>query len=211
MVDRVNSPDHGTAADSVESPGGDVSNRLVTVPNALCVIRLLGSVVLVGLACLHRREAFFWLFVALTMTDWLDGKLAILLNQRSVIGPRLDSWADAAMYAGLLFGSLWMHGEMLRSELAWIGAALGTYVLSTSVGFRKYKRWPSYHTRAAKTSWFLITVGAICLLGGWAVWPFRVALGAVTLTNLEALLITILSPAWRADVVSVYHVLRDRR
>ena len=39
----------------------------------------------------------------------------------------------------------------------------------------------------------------------------RNALAAVTLTNLEALLITMLSPAWRANVTSVYHVLRDRR
>ena len=39
----------------------------------------------------------------------------------------------------------------------------------------KYRRWPSYHTRAAKTCWFLIAVAAVCLFAGWAVWPLRVA------------------------------------
>ncbi|NIP95136.1 MAG: CDP-alcohol phosphatidyltransferase family protein [Akkermansiaceae bacterium] len=162
------------------------------------------------LACLEWGEAFLWLFLLLALTDWLDGKLAILLNQRSVLGPLLDSWADAALYAALLFGALWMHGETLRSEWAWVVPALATYALSTIAGFCKYKRWPSYHTRAAKTSWFLITVGAASLLGGWALWPLRAALAAVTPTNLEALLITGISPAWRADVTSLYHAWRDR-
>jgi hypothetical protein len=85
-----------------------------------------------------------------------------------------------------------------------------TYAVSTLAALWKFKRWPSYHTRAAKTSWFLILVGAVCLFGGWGLWPLRVALMAVTLTNLEALLITILSPSWRCDVGSLIRVLRER-
>ncbi len=214
MVDRLDSGDEGAqAAPSGEAvpPGGERMNRVLTVPNVLCVIRLLGSVALVVLACTGRGEIFLWLFVVLAMTDWLDGKLAILLNQRSVLGARLDSWADAALYAALLFGALWLHGADLRSELGWIIPPVATYAVSTLAGFWKYQRWPSYHTRAAKTSWFLIIVGAVCLFGGWALWPLRTALTAVTLTNLEALLITILSPTWRADVNSVIKVLRDRK
>lgn len=146
------------------------------------------------------------------MTDWLDGKLATLLDQRSVLGARLDSWADAALYTALLFGALWLHGRTtLASELLWIIPAVATYAISTATGFWKYRRWPSYHTRAAKTSWFLILVGAVCLFGGWSLWPLRIALFATTLTNLEALLITILSPTWRADVGSVFEVLSGRK
>ena len=84
-------------------------------------------------------------------------------------------------------------------------------MISTVAGLCKYRRWPSYHTRAAKTSWFLILVGAVCLLGEWTLWPLRVALAAVTLTNLEALLITIVLPTWRADVGSIFRVWRGRR
>jgi phosphatidylglycerophosphate synthase len=127
MVDGMNN----TNREEGNPPGGEISNRLVTIPNLLCLIRLLGSVVLVVLACLDRRDWFLWLFIGLAMTDWIDGKLAILLNQRSVFGARLDSWADAALYTALLFGALWMHGEDLRSEWAWIIPAVATYTLST--------------------------------------------------------------------------------
>lgn len=186
------------------------TDRLATIPNIICVLRILGSILLVVLAANGRDQMFLWLFVVLAMSDWVDGKLAILLNQRSVWGPRLDSWADAALYLALLIGSLLLRGDVLQAEIEWILPALASYALSTLAGCWRYRRWPSYHTRAAKTSWFLILVGAVCLLGGWNLWPLRIALAAVTLTNLEALLITILTPSWQADVESVFHVLRER-
>lgn len=209
MVDGVGDRERRSAPPA-DSRGGVRTDRVVTVPNLLCAIRLLGSFVLVALAIMGRSETFLWLFVVLALTDWLDGKLAILLEQKSVLGARLDSWADAALYAALLLGALWLHGATLRAEAGWILVAVASYAVSTIAGFLKYRRWPSYHTRAAKISWFLIVVAVVCLFGGWAVWPLRVASAAVTLTNLEALSITILSADWRADVSSVFRVLNER-
>ena len=188
----------------------EASNRILTVPNLLCVIRLVGSFILVPLALQNRNEVFLWLFVFLAMTDWVDGKLAILLNQRSVLGARLDSWADAVLYTALVFGIMILYGDTLRHELIWIGAAVLSYLVSAAAGIRKYGRWPSYHTRAAKTSWFLTAVAVIALFFEWSLWPLRIAAAAVTITNIEALAITLVSPEWRSDVVSIYHAMRDR-
>jgi CDP-diacylglycerol--glycerol-3-phosphate 3-phosphatidyltransferase len=187
----------------------EISDRLLTVPNLLCLVRLLGSVALVPVALQGRNELFLWLFLILAGTDWLDGKLAILLNQRSIFGARLDSWADAALYAALAFGMLVLYGETLSTEMPWIGMALGTYLASTAAGFWKYRRWPSYHTRAAKTSWLLTAVAVIALFSDWSTLPLRIAAVAVTLTNFEALAITRISPRWQADVTSVYHAWRQ--
>lgn len=187
-----------------------VSDRLLTIPNLICGVRLAGSFVLVAIAWLDQQEVFLWFFLFLAMTDWVDGKLAILLNQRSVFGARLDSWADAALYAALLLGAAMMRGATLGSEIAWIIPAVATYLISTAAGFWKYHRWPSYHTRAAKTSWFLVVVGAIGLFTDWSLWPMRIALAAATITNIEAVLITIISPTWRVEVTSIYHAWRDK-
>ena len=203
-------PDHVTTVNS-ESSDPYVSNRLLTVPNIICVIRLVGSFVLIAIAWRDQQRLFLWLFLFLAMTDWFDGKLAIILNQRTVIGARLDSWADAALYTALLLGAVMMRGETLRAEFSWIIPAVGAYALSTAAGFWKYGRWPSYHTRAAKTSWFLAIVAAIGLFIDWSLWPLRIAAAAATITNLEALLITIISPTWRTDVTSIYHAWRDVR
>ena len=185
------------------------SARLLTIPNVLCAVRLIGSGVLVVLALGEQHRAFLWLFIALAATDWVDGKLAIMLNQRSVFGARLDSWADASLYAALAFGALWLHPQTLRAESIWIAAAILSYIIATATGFLRFGRWPSHHTRSAKISWLLITVGAISLLLGWSLWPLRVALAAVTLTNIESVLITLSLPEWRADVRSLWHVRRS--
>ena len=209
----TNSPEgqgsqHRPADDQRPSPY--VSDRLLTIPNIICGVRLVGSFVLVGIAWLDQSELFLWIFLLLAISDWIDGKLAILLNQRSVFGARLDSWADTALYAALLVGSVMLYGVTLRDEIAWIIPPLATYILSTAAGFWKYRRWPSYHTRAAKTGWFLAMIGTIGLFTDWSLWPLRIALSFVALTNLEALAITVISPVWRSDVTSVYHAWREK-
>ena len=190
-------------------PKPEISNRLLTIPNLLCLIRLTGAFVLIPIALQGHNELFLWVFLGLAATDWLDGKLAILLNQRSVFGARLDSWADAALYAALAFGILVMYNAVLLAEKHWVLIALASYAVSTAAGFWKYGRWPSYHTRAAKTSWLLTALAVIALFTDWSTVPLRVAAIAVTLTNFEALAITSISPNWQTDVTSVYHAWRD--
>ena len=197
------------AGDEHSDPEPEISNRLLTIPNLLCLIRLIGAFVLVPIALQGQNELFLWVFLALAATDWLDGKLAILLNQRSVFGARLDSWADACLYAALAFGILVMYNATLLAEKHWVMLALASYGVSTVAGFWKYGRWPSYHTRAAKTSWLLTALAVIALFTDWSTLPLRIAAIAVTLTNLEALAITAISPSWQTDVTSVYHAWRN--
>ena len=189
----------------------DRTTRIATVPNLLCALRFLGAIILPFLAIAGHASAFLWLFLLLAMSDWIDGKLAILLRQKSVLGARLDSWADAALYSALLFGSLWLRGDLLWEEWPWILAAGGSYAIATVVGLRKFGRWPSYHTRAAKTCWLLITVSAAWALYDSTAWPLRLTMLAVVATNLESMLITRVSDSWNTNVPSLYHAMQRRR
>jgi CDP-diacylglycerol--glycerol-3-phosphate 3-phosphatidyltransferase len=191
-----------------EDASGGPSRRLFTLPNLLCFVRLIGSIVMIGLALWGEQNWFVALFVFLAMTDWVDGKLAILLNQRSIYGARLDSAADVSLYTALTLGGLWLSWDTLRDEIVWIAAAVLSYVVSAAVAVWKFGRLPSYHTRAAKTSWFLVLVGSIAVLLDWAVWPFRLAMAVVVLTNIETTIISLVVDEWQADVTSLYHVRR---
>ena len=194
---------------SAQAHAAPPSKRIATLPNIICILRMLGAVVLIPLAVHDQAAYFLWLFVVLAISDWIDGKLAILLNQRSEWGPRLDSWADFALYSALLVGILLLRGNTLRTEWLWIAPALGSYALSILAGVWRFHCWPSYHTRTAKTAWFLILLGALCLLADYSHWPLRIALAAVLVANLEALLITALSPIRRDDVGSVIQIIRQ--
>lgn len=200
------SPPNFTTEEARNFP--EARRRWMTLPNALCFGRIIGSVVLLGIAFAGQQEWFVGLFLVLALTDWVDGKLAIWLDQRSIYGTRLDSAADACMYLALLIGGVKLKWPTLSQEWIWIALAVGSYLLSAVYGVWKFRAVPSYHTRLAKTCWLLVMVGAICLLLDWTVWPFRIALAAVLLSNLEALAITYASKRQRFNVKSLYHVLR---
>jgi cardiolipin synthase len=89
------------------------------VPNLLSGLRLLGVPVLFWL--LVGPEADGWAFVVLAVsavTDWLDGKLARLLNQFSKLGSVLDPVADRLYVVATLLAFV------VRGLLPWWVAAL---------------------------------------------------------------------------------------
>lgn len=188
----------------------DYKDRIVTIPNMICAVRLAGAMSLFWFATSGNATLFAGLFTVLSLSDWIDGKLARWLKQRSDFGARFDSFADAVLYVALFFGLTWLKGDVLRQEFLWWIAAFLSYVLTTSAGLWKYGKAPSYHTYGAKFSQWLVLVGAVCLLLDYFVWPFRIAMAAVTLTNLEATALTVYLPEWRADVLSFWHVLPGR-
>jgi CDP-diacylglycerol--glycerol-3-phosphate 3-phosphatidyltransferase len=193
-----------------ESTKGAADRFHVNVPNAFCVFRLAGSLGLIALAVADRPASFVVVFLLLVFTDWIDGRLAKWLEQRTTYGARFDSVADAAMYGALLFGCVWFRADAMAAEGAWIVLALGSYVLSCSLALIKFRRLPSHHTYSAKVAAVLTLIAAIALLADWSVWPLRVAMVAVSCANLESALITRLSEQWKVDVPTVWHVLRTR-
>ena len=184
---------------------------ILTVPNVIAVIRLLGLAPMLWVAYQGHRTFFFGILVVLLATDWLDGKLAKALDQATVLGARLDSVADWLMYAAIGVGLWWLEAGVIRDN-AWLIAGVGaTWLLSATISLARFGHLPSYHNRAAKASWFAAAVAAVLLfLADTAVlipWAFVL----VILTNLEAAAIGLVLPEWRANVTSLVGAWRIRQ
>ena len=200
--------------DTPARPSGSTTpgrEPLLTVPNLLCAFRLFTSPLLVVLAWFELSSWCLGLFVILLLTDWLDGKIARWLKQETLFGTRLDSFADMTFYGCVLLALVALRTEMMRQEAIWIALALSSYAVSVAAGWIKFDRVPSYHTRLAKTSWLLVGVGVVSAFAGGTIWLFRLALGTVVLTNLEATAITLVLPEWRVNVSWLFQALRERR
>ena len=78
----------GTATDRRAASG------ILTVPNLISVLRLLTVPLFAWLALNGRDLAAFAVLAFAAATDWLDGRLARLLNQYSRVGELLDPAAD---------------------------------------------------------------------------------------------------------------------
>ncbi len=183
----------------------------MNLPNAITSVRLAIAPALAVLALAGRSDLFLYLFLALEATDWLDGKLAVLLDQRSELGARLDSIADMVMYGLLLGGLAVLEWEVLLGEWPWIALVPATYAASWLLSLTKFGQMPSYHTLTAKASYFLVIGATVGLLALDLVWPVRVAAAAAALTNLEAVSITLVLESPRSDVASVLTVLDGKQ
>lgn len=195
----------------VEPRDPKYKDAIFTVPNVICFGRALGSLVLIGVAYQGWPYWFVGLFIALSLSDWVDGKLARWLKQRSDFGARLDSFADSVLYAAMLIGVMVLSWETVKHEMIWLAMAVGSYAVTTGYGLWKFGRIPSYHSFGAKKSQWLVLAAGIALVLGWSVWPLRIAAIAVTLTNLEATAMTHLLDEWKADILTIFHIWPDRK
>ena len=109
-------------------------DRVLTVPNALSLARLLGVPVFLWLVLGPRTAAGdAWavgVLIASAASDWLDGKIARAFHQESRIGQVLDPAADRLYIAAALIGLAvrtiipwWLVGLLAARELA-VGVAL---------------------------------------------------------------------------------------
>ncbi|MGV9679860.1 CDP-alcohol phosphatidyltransferase family protein [Nocardia sp. NPDC003482] len=95
-------------------PAGDPGDRVLTVPNALSVLRLIGVPVLLWLLLIEHANGWaFALLIVSGLTDFLDGKLARLLDQSSRLGALLDPFVDRLYLVATVLGLL------VRGILPW--------------------------------------------------------------------------------------------
>lgn len=192
-----------TADSSDEAPR---SGRWATIPNFLSLFRWLGSPLLIVMGVVGEPRGFVIAYLVLSLSDWIDGKIAVGWNQRSRLGARLDSWADATLYGCLLIGACLLWWETLVEQWPWIALAVGSYAIATTAGFVKFGRWPSYHTRSAKLSWGFVLIAVACVAWSGPMWPLIIAMLSVTLANLESLWITTQLKHWHNDVIGFWVV-----
>lgn len=176
-----------------------------TLPNALSVMRIAAVPVLVGMAWAGEAALFLAGFTVALVSDVADGFAARRLGLTSELGARLDSWGDLLLYAALPLCVWWLWPDAIRSEVALVAVAATAFALPATLGFVKFGRLTSYHTYGAKLAAWLAGGGVVLWLGFDSVALFRLAVAVLVLEALEEMVITLLLPAWHADVRTFRH------
>jgi cardiolipin synthase (CMP-forming) len=183
----------------------------LNLANALSCLRLLLVPVLLWLAWEGNSRWFLYCLIVSLVTDIADGKIARLLKQTSEFGSRLDSLADFGTYMMIPFCAYWLRPEFVRQEKWFFILVVASYTVPVVIGFAKYRRLTSYHTRAAVYAAYLLGGATILVFADGPVMPFRIAALANALAELEEIAITLVLPKWRANVRWLGHALSLRR
>lgn len=137
-----------------------MGDRIVTWPNALSTARLAGVPVFLWLVLGPRTPATDGIAVALLVaagiSDWLDGKLARMLNQTSRLGQLLDPAADR-LYIAATVVALAVRGIIPW----WLFVALAARELSVALALLVLRRRTAY--RALEVS-FVGKTATWCLM-----------------------------------------------
>ena len=88
-------------------PDEQVSDRVLTVPNALSALRLVGVPVFLWAILSERDGLAIVLLMASGLTDYLDGKIARTYGLVSRVGQLLDPIADRLYIVSTLLGLAW--------------------------------------------------------------------------------------------------------
>jgi cardiolipin synthase (CMP-forming) len=98
VQDRSQASGGETLPAAGQAGAAELPARVMTLPNAISVARLVGVPVFLWLVLGLRSVTGDWwavgVVVAAGLSDWLDGKIARALNQQSRLGQVLDPAAD---------------------------------------------------------------------------------------------------------------------
>src|ERR1035437_581801 len=117
-------------------------NRFRTAPNLLTLLRICLAPFLVAAILEDHYALSFGLFVVAGLTDALDGTLARLLKQRTVLGQYLDPVADKLLLSTLFL--VLMHKGLIPATVTVmvfgrdVGMLVVAAVLYAAVGRREF-------------------------------------------------------------------------
>jgi cardiolipin synthase len=138
--------------------------RFRTTPNLLTLLRICLAPFLVAAILDDRYALSFWLFLVAGLTDALDGAMARLLKQRSVLGQYLDPVADKLLLSTLFVVLTHMKLIPVTVTVLVFGRDLGILVVAAilyaAVGRREFS--PSLFGKANTTAQ-VAAVGGVLL------------------------------------------------
>jgi CDP-diacylglycerol--glycerol-3-phosphate 3-phosphatidyltransferase len=180
-----------------------------TIPNALSLIRLACVPVLLWLAWLERPHGFLAVLVFAFLTDAVDGFIARRFDQKTLLGAKLDSYADAAIYLTLAGSVFRLWPEIVVHEKLYILFIVASVVAPALAGLLKFRAFPSYHTWLTRFAVVCTAVTTLTLLLGGPAWPSRLASVLCLIAGLEEILITLYLSQPKSNVRSIFYVKKQ--
>ena len=185
-----------------------MDKNVYSIPNLLSLLRLTLVPVLAIAAVLNEAVLFLLILAISLFSDMLDGYFARKLKQVTELGARLDSWADMATYAIMIFGLYVMWPAVFDQQFFYLVAASISYVLPVVIALFRFGDFPSYHTWGAKLAALLIAPAFYLLLLNDQQLLFRAVIIFHVVVAIEEIAITFALKKSETNVASILSLLR---
>jgi len=182
---------------------------MANIPNAISLLRLLATPVLLAFAVLDRQQAFRWLLVACLISDIADGLIARGFKITSKTGALLDSTADILVSAIATFAVFKLRADFVSQHYGPVLLVIVLYLAAVAGAFLRYGRLASFHTIACRVAAYAQGIFVVLLLfRGFEAPLFYLMIGISAAAYIEEIALLWLLPTWSTDVSGLYWVLR---
>jgi cardiolipin synthase (CMP-forming) len=187
-------------------------NEFWTIPNVITTYRLFMAPVILYFIISGQERLFAIFLVINLLTDAVDGYIARRFKMETEIGARLDAFADYFTYILVFIGLFVFKLDELRPYLVSAIIFVSMLVLTVIVSLVKFRRFHSYHTVIEKSGGYVQALFFIGLFTIGFIGPlyyFMIVFGI--LGAIETIVIDILIPEMRSDILGLYWVLKERK
>lgn len=132
------------------------------LPNIITTGRIIFCIILIF--TYKNQYLFPIVYIACGLSDFLDGYIACKTNTQSLIGARLDSFADLAMFGTIIPIILIFWGNELKNFLPWIIVVLLIRIAGVIIAAYKYHSIVFLHTYGNKLTGALIFMVPLILI-----------------------------------------------
>jgi CDP-diacylglycerol---glycerol-3-phosphate 3-phosphatidyltransferase len=191
--------------------GRDSMLKLTYIPWLLVGLRFTIAPLLLLIALNGSPGIGFLLgYIIAFLSDIFDGIIARKLNVSTVKLRQADSWADMSLYLCIAVSAWLVYPAVIIAFRIPLMVAIAFQLLLFTISLIKFGKFPSFHTYTAKAWGISLFVAVVGLFGyGWAgaLWG---AIGLCIVNSVEEIIMTLILPEWKHDVLSIVHALRLR-
>jgi CDP-diacylglycerol--glycerol-3-phosphate 3-phosphatidyltransferase len=189
-----------------------LKEKFWNIPNVLSLYRLL-VFPLILYWIFNGKENLVAVFIAISLfTDWLDGIIARTFNMQTVIGAKLDSWADMGTYICALLAIYLFKWNLVKPHVLILYIFLIVWVLSYMVVFIKFKGLIGLHTYLFKSTGYVQGAFIIVLfLWGFYDLLFYLCMIVGILACIEEIIIILYIRKPMINVKGIYWILKNKQ
>ncbi|MFW6202817.1 MAG: CDP-alcohol phosphatidyltransferase family protein [Marinilabilia sp.] len=186
--------------------------KVLNVPNALSLYRLLVFPVILFLALTGREEGFVILLCISLVSDILDGSIARYFKLQTHFGAALDNLADIFTYLMALLGLFLFKWNEIEPHAWVLYLFLSVFVISYIVSFLRFGKIPGLHLYSAVSAGYLQGIFFFVLfVFGFYPWLYYLAVGWGAIAYIEKILVLLKLDDIKIGVKGLYWLMKKEK
>ena len=186
--------------------------RLVQIPSILVGLRFAIAPLLLLDALDHQTgTAFVMGYVIAVLSDIFDGVIARRLGVSTAQLRVADSWADICLYVCVALSTWLVFPQTILDFKLPLLVAIAAQLTLFVISLIKFQKLPSFHTYTAKLWGLTLLVATVGLFGFSYDKTMWLAIALCLINSLEEIVMTLVLPEWRCDVLSLFEAINIRQ